>query len=218
MKLSGREKAYLLGMRAAHLGVCRSGRIRVEMGITNGSDEALFKKVFEMYGECRHGTRDVSEPFIYTYLDRPFGFLLKPLDNIPQWICDHDGYFMSFLAGFCDRHRTWFVMKHSDNIHFQCWWQVFSNKDEILKQAQEALATMGINARMRVHHKENYPLFSNKLTRDVLVLNVCTKHGCVKLADMLLPHSNSDDAISRMNLIKRIWRNVYWEEIKDMIE
>jgi len=220
MKLSGREKAYMLGMRAAHLGVCERGKkdwIRVEMGITHSSDEMLFKRTFETYGKYYYGTRVLEEPFIYMYLDGRFRFLLKPLDNIPQWVCDHNGYFLPFLAGFCDRHRTWFVMRHSDKIHFQCRWQVFSNKDEILRQAQETLATMGINARLRVHHKENHPLFSNKLTKDVLVLLVCSKYMCAKLADMLLPYSNSDDAVRRMNLIKRIWRDVYWEEIVEAV-
>jgi len=216
-KITGSEKAYLLGMRAAHLGVCRRGgkdcTVRVETGITHSSDETLFKKVFEKH---EYGMRAGNE-FIYAYLDNSFGFLLNPLDRIPQWVCDHDSYFLSFLTGFCDRHRTWFVMRHSDKIHFQCRWQVFSNKDEILRQVQEVLSTMGINARLRVHHKENHPLFSNKLTKAVLVLSICSKHGCAKLADMLLPYSKNDGSIHRMNLIKRVWRDIYWEEVEELV-
>ncbi len=130
---SGKERSYLLGLRAGDLHAQKHGRrIRASVGTSHPGMEELFRKLFSRYGVVKRYPKfsrfSGYHWSVYSDLDYSFDFILSKLVIIPEWTLEDNDFFLSFLAGYFDAegcisfdfhqgsHAIYLILKSCDHL------------------------------------------------------------------------------------------------------
>lgn len=102
------EKAYMIGFRQGDLHAMREGLgVRISGTTTHPAQIALFRRIFEKYGQIYAGPvynqvlRQYSWQMVVA-LDDSFSFLLPKFNRIPRWIRRNSKTALYFVVGFFD--------------------------------------------------------------------------------------------------------------------
>jgi hypothetical protein len=208
------EKAYLIGFRLGDLSAClfpSKKLIRVDCTSTKSVQIKLFKNLFQNYGYVWIGKpRKDGNRVCVVHLNHTFDFLLPKKDNIPKWIRENKGYFLSFLAGYIDAEGCIYIAKN--NV---AGLKLSSYDKKILKQIHQQLLKIGIECNPpQIHIKKGYKKSDGYIYQnDEWNFVVTKKSSLLPLLQLLkqrLKHQKrlKDLKKAEQNIIKRNQRNL----------
>ena len=208
------EKQYMLGFCTGDAYVCkRYHTMEVYTTTTHPAMIKLFYRLFNGYGHCSKGpgkSRLGYQWSLHCGLDGSFEFLLKQGLGEP---------FYPFLAGYSDAEGCWMIRKsHRDGISFA--FEIQSEDRDILEQINLKLRCDGYHPTFGLELRKGTPLKHGKgtLTRDLYYLRILRCDEVLSLAEKLLPYSQHEEKIRKMQLMLKIRDERSWIGVKNEIK
>jgi len=209
MPFSGdlKEKSYMLGLRTGDLYVIPHHKlIKVETTSSQTTFLKMFEKVFSKYGMVkvyeRAGKITEKSFRVYCYLEPSFGFLVKKIDEIPEWVMGTDEYFFAFLAGYIDAEGSWIIARHKIK-KWEIKDRIFSlgSCDEtILRQIHQKLLELGFKSHLYLAKKKGTRTQLGEYHFDFYRISLYGK-DVEKLAGIILPFSQHEDKQKKISEI-----------------
>jgi hypothetical protein len=210
------EKAYILGLRTGDLYATPHRKlIRVEAGSSQLIFLKMFKKIFSRYSVVKvYETKSkiTEKSFkVYCYLDSSFDFLIKKLEEIPEWIMKTDEYFFSFLAGYIDAEGSWIIAKHKIKkwMYEDSVFTLGCCDKIIMQQIHQKLKELGFNSHLYLDRKAGTSTQLGKYYSDFYRIRIYGK-DVARLAKIIFPLSNHEDKQ------KRIMKIIELEKMKEI--
>lgn len=208
------EKQYMFGFCTGDAHVCkRCHTIDVCTTTTHPAMIKLFYKLFNGYGHCSKGPGKSRLGYQWSLrcgLDESFEFLLKR---------GFGGPFYPFLAGYSDAEGCWMIRKsHRDGIAFA--FEIQTEDRDILEQISLKLRSDGYHPTFGLELEKGTPLKRSKgtLNRDLYYLRLLRRVEVLSLAEKLLPYSQHEEKIRKMQLMLKIENERSWMRVKNEIE
>lgn len=202
-----KEKAYILGLRTGDLYVIPHHKlIKIETTSSKPTFLKMFEKVFGKYGVVkvyeRKGKITEKSFRVYCYLDPSFEFLIKKLEEIPEWIMKCDDYFFPFLAGYIDAEGSWMIVEHKIKKwkYKDSTLSLGSCDKIIIHQIHQKLKELGFKSNLYLSKKAGTSTQLGKYHSDFYRIRIYGKN-VVELAERLLPLSRHEDKQKRMREI-----------------
>lgn len=207
------EKQYMLGFCIGDAHVCKRYRtIGVYTTTTHPAMIKLFYKLFNGYGHCAKWpgkSRLGYQWSLHCGLDGSFEFLLKRGLGEP---------FYPFLAGYSDAEGCWMIRKsHRDGITFA--FEIQSEDRDILEQINLKLRRDGYHPTFGLELEKGTPKRGKRiLNEDLNYLRLLRRDEVLSLAKKLLPYSQHEEKIRKIQLMLKIRDERSWIGVKNGIE
>lgn len=143
-------------------------------------------------------------------LDGSFEFLLERGLGEP---------FYPFLAGYSDAEGCWMIRKsHRDGIAFA--FEIQSENRDILEQINLKLRCNGYHPTFGLELEKGTPLKRSKgaLNENLYYLRLLRRVEVLSLAEKLLPYSQHEEKIRKMQLMLKIRNERSWIRVKNEVE
>jgi transposase-like protein len=210
------EKAYILGLRTGDLYATPHRKlIRVEAVSSQLNFIKMFKKIFSRYSVVKvYETKSkiTEKSFkVYCYLNSSFDFLIKKLEEIPEWIMKTEEYFFSFLAGYVDAEGSWIIAKHKikNLVYEDSIFNLGSCDKTIMQQIHQKLKELKFNSHLYLDRKAGTGTQLGKYHSDFYRIRIYGK-DVARLAKIISPLSNNE------NKQKRIMKIIELEKMKEI--
>jgi transposase-like protein len=201
------EKAYILGLRTGDLYATPHRKlIRVEASSSKLIFIKMFEEIFSKYSVVKvYETKSkITEKSFktYCYLDLSFEFLIKKLDEIPEWVLKDDKLFSAFLSGYVDAEGSWIITEHK----IKKWkykdpmFSIKSCDKAVLHQIHQKLRELGFKAHIRLERKAGTSTQLGKYHSDLYRVVIYGK-DVAKLARVILPFSHHEDKQKKIRKI-----------------
>jgi len=208
------EKQYMFGFCIGDAHVCkRYHTIDVCTTTTHPAMIKLFYKLFNGYGHCSKGpgkSRWRYQWSLHCGLDESFEFLLKRGLGEP---------FYPFLAGYSDAEGCWMIRKsHWDGITFA--FEIQSEDRDTLEQISLKLRCDGYHPTFGLELEKGTSLKRSKrvLNEDLYHLRLLRRDEVLSLAKKLLPYSQHQEKIRKIQLMLKIRNERSWIGMKNELE
>jgi transposase-like protein len=222
------ERAYLLGLRTGDFHAKQQHiSVRMQTTSTHPAQVELLRNSLKKYGETktyysRNKARE-DEWFIYTDLDKSFEFLLKKLDEIPQWILENEDCFYSFLCAYSDCEASFSIIKsHQNSSRFI--FRITAGDKKVLEQIKSSLESYGYNPCFYLKSTKGKQGTFGTFNLDMYSFIMYRKEETLRLIKNLLPHSKHQEKIDKMEYIQankdKNWKQIIggWDKIREGIK
>lgn len=212
-------KSYLLGLRAGDFHARRIHKvIRVQSTTTHPAQVNMMINVFGKFSHVgRHEffnkNFNIKQWFIYCDLNESFSFMLEKPQKIPKWVFQDENLFYNFLSGYSDCESCWKVLKsHENSIRYV--FQLGSQDKKILFQIVKKLKLLGYNPNIYLDERAGTVKRGKRTNLDMYRIMLYRTEDISRLISKILPLSNHQEKIDKMNLITRS-RNKNWDNVKN---
>ena len=211
-----KEKAYLLGLRAADISIQRHGRAyRASVSTPHPAMLRLFAACFGKYAKTRYYPKKAAakggRPWAaYADLDSSFGFLEKKPERIPEDIRKQPELFWQYLAGYFDGDGclSASVTKRGET---QVKWTVNSCNKQMLYEISQMLKAEGVHLRLSLAHAAD----GKKYKQDYWVIVTSDREQILRLlARLPIQHP---EKLQKRELVSRLCREG-WKNAKMRIQ
>jgi hypothetical protein len=138
--------------------------------------------------------------------------LLQKQMCIPNWATSNDKLFFNFLAGYADAEGC---LSISHDKRYRCFRFIFkigSTDQLILSQITSRLNSLGYNTHLYLVRRAK--IDANPTKKEFYTLFLYTRKDVTRLARILLPLSQHEEKIRKMQLMIKHEHARYWEDIK----
>jgi len=210
----GKEKYYLLGIRAGDLSAWKDGKTIVcGIGSTHPSMIKLFHQLFNRYGhftESSHKTNFGYDLNIKYYLDLSFEFLVDKLGIV---VPAQQDLFLSFLAGYADAEGCWKIYgKRKKFIELR--FDLETQDIRILRKIKDKLEEFGFTPKLHLVKEKGTKIGQLILKKDMHRLSLYRRNEVVKLAKMLAPFIKHQEKKRKVRLLLSVGDKKGYEEVE----